>query len=155
MTRVIQQMAEDGVDVGGRPEKAPDEEFISAVKSIGTAETSEVQEEIERRTGWDVSRSQVGRRLDDLVAEGKLVKKNKGRGKSNTWMLPETFEAIVPDDRFISVMGDGMMTAEEVSDEIGLDEGAVLRRLQKLEDERRVESKRPRGSGSAVWMVRD
>jgi len=148
-------MAEDDVGVGGRPQKAPDGAFIQAVMNLGTAETGEVADEIKRITGWKPSRSQVSRRLDDLTAEGNIVKKNKGRGKSNTWMVEHVFDTVVPDERFLSVMGDGMKTVEEISDETGINESAVVRRLQDLEEEGRVESKRPDGSGSAVWMVRD
>jgi predicted Rossmann fold nucleotide-binding protein DprA/Smf involved in DNA uptake len=150
---LIQQMTEDDVDVGGRPQSEPDDVFVDAVASLGMAETSEVREEVRRQTDWDVSHAQTGRRLNDIAASGDLVKKNKGRGKANEWMLPDTFEKLVPNERFLSAMGDEMMTISEISDETGFNEGAVLRRLQKLENEGRVISKRPEGAGTAVWVV--
>jgi hypothetical protein len=153
--KLIQQMTDDDVDVGGRPQSEPDEVFIEAVESLGMAETSEVREEVKRQTDWGVSHAQTGRRLNDIAARGDLVKKNKGRGKANEWMLPETFENLVPDKRFLSVMGDEMMTVSEISDKTKFNEGAVLRRLQKMENKGKVASKRPEGSGTGVWMVDD
>jgi DNA-binding Lrp family transcriptional regulator len=143
----LKQMTDDDIDVGGRPPGDSDEEYINAVRRHGMATTRDVVEEV------STDRSQTSRRLTKIAERGDLVKKSTGKGNPNEWMLPETFEVAVPDNVFTDALGDEMKTLSEISEETGFNERACLQRLQKLEDEGRVYSKRPSDSGSSVWMM--
>jgi predicted Rossmann fold nucleotide-binding protein DprA/Smf involved in DNA uptake len=141
---------------GGRPPEVPDEVLLETVKDLpGTPETEEVRSEVEKKTGWGGSRAQVGRRLDKIAAKGEVVKKDTGPGKANSWMMPEKFKREYPDDVFVDAIRNAEQqppTTEEVAEEAGFNKTAVLKRLQKLEREGRVSSRK---QDSTLWVVRD
>jgi predicted ArsR family transcriptional regulator len=144
---------EEAQNGGGRPEKESDEVFLEIIKERGVCSTSTVREAVEERTGWDISQMQTRRRLNNLAEKGEVVKKEEGR--SYDWMLPETFDAIAPDEIFLDSFDGEMKTVEEISEDVVYNETAVLRRLQQLEREGKVTSRKPSGDAETLWVVAD
>lgn len=147
---------DEAENAGGRPPEVPDEALIEGVEELpGIPETEEVRSRVEEKTGWGGSRAQVGRRLDKIAAEGEVVKKDTGDGKANAWMMPQKFKQEYPDEVFVDAIRDAdnqPPTTAEVTEEAGFNEAAVLDRLQKLEREGRVSSRK---QDSTLWVVRD
>jgi hypothetical protein len=144
--------AENG---GGRPKTEEDDVFIEAVGELGTPSTREVRDYVEKETDWGLSKTTALRRLDDLAAEGKVVKHLSGRGAE--WMTPEVFDTLHGDSRFIDAIEElgGLQTTKEISEKTGFDETATLDRLQSLEREGKVTSRNKDGDGDTLWTVLD
>ena len=142
---------------GGRPPEVPDEVLIETVDELpGIPETEEVRTRLKEKTNWDGSRAQIGRRLTKLADEGRVVKRDTGAGKANAWMMPEKFEYEYPDrviKKAIHDAEDQPPTTAEVAAETNFNETAILDRLQKLEREGDVSSRKQ--DSSTLWVVTD
>jgi predicted transcriptional regulator len=147
-------MVEDAEDIGGRPKTEDDSVFLDVVKSENVVETSEVMDAIEDRTGWELSRMTAIRRLNNLVEEGEIVRK---KGNTTEWMTWTAFEMVVSDETFMRALRskfEKAATAQQISDETGVNEQAVVKRLQKLENDGKLEAERADSDDAeTLWIV--
>lgn len=130
-----------------------DSAFVDAINELGTAGTDTVRRYIKQEEGWDAHRTSIYRRLEGLVDEGKLTYWEEGGSKK--WMLPGKFEEEVSDWLFKEATEEtgGMATVEEVAEKVGCDRNSAVRRLQKLENEDKIVSKRT-NSGNSIWALK-
>jgi Fic family protein len=152
-TGIMPDDIEDAQEGGGRPKTVDDDVFVDAVRESGISNTSAVRERVAEKTDWDLSQMTALRRLNELAERGEVVKKLEGR--SAEWMLPETFETVVPDEIFLEAIDSlgGIQTVEEIAEKVGYNETAVLNSLQRLEREGRVTSRNANGNGDTLWIV--
>jgi len=135
-----------GSDVG-------ENEILEIIRLNGTISTNRVRDEVEERHGWDAHQTTILRRLDSLAHSGRVVKKKEKN--EAIWMLPETFEDSVTDQRFINVLDKlgGLAKTDEIAEEIPCNEEAALRRLQRLESEGVVQSAGQGEEGPTYWSI--
>ena len=148
-------MTEEAESSGGRPHKAEPEVYKEVVEDKGVCSTSDVHDEVQNRADTSFDISTARRRLNDLADKGEIVRRGSGGG--HTWMSYDAFDAVVKDDEFIEAIRKlgGLETTEDIVEETGFDEHAVLARLQKLEDEGVLKSRNQGGGGSTLWAVRN
>ena len=148
-------VTEEAESSGGRPHKAEPEVYEEVVEDKGVCSTADVHEEVQNRANTTFDISTARRRLNDLADEGKIVR--RGTGGGHTWMSYNAFDAVVKDDEFIGAIRSlgGLETTDDIVEKTGFDKHAVLKRLQKLENEGAVKSRNAGGDGATLWAVRN
>jgi DNA-binding Lrp family transcriptional regulator len=141
-----------GEDAPGN-KKVRDEVFLDIVRENKTVSTSEAHEHILQRTDWDADRTAVYRRLTDLAEQGEIVRYRPGNDIE--WLSEESFEFNVSDEKFIRAIEseDGAADLEQIADQLGCSEWAVLERLQDLVNEDKIVSKRI-GDDTTIWLTK-